>query len=111
MYEYVNGTWISKNILEEVDNGHTLHAIDFNKDGHLDLFSAEMRFGEGNPDSKAQILLGDGKGNFKKTIINIGYGNHESWVTDLDGDGDYDVLGKPYSWNSPRLDVWINEGN
>ena len=110
MYEYINGTWVGKSILSEVDNGHTLHVVDFNKDGHLDLFSAEMRFGKGNPDSKAQILLGDGKGDFRKTIINIGYGNHESWITDLDGDGDYDILGKPYSWKTPRLDIWINEG-
>jgi hypothetical protein len=111
MYHYNEGTWVGKTILEEVDNGHTLHAIDFNKDGHVDIFSAEMRFGDGNPDSKAQILLGDGKGNFKKMIINVGYGNHESWVSDLDGDGDYDILGKPYSWKTPRLDIWINEGN
>ncbi len=111
MYEYLEGTWTGREILEEVDNGHTLHTVDFNQDGYLDVFSAEMRFGEGNPDSKAQILLGDGKGNFRKTIINVGYGNHESWVSDLDGDGDFDILGKPYSWDSPRLDIWINEGN
>jgi len=29
---------------------------------------------------------------------------------DIDGDGDLDVLGKPYNWDVPRLDVWINEG-
>ena len=110
MYEYIEGTWMGKIILNEVDNGHTLQALDFNKDGNLDLFSAEMRFGEGNPDSKCQVLLGDGKGNFRKMIIAEGYGNHESWITDLDGDGDYDVLGKPYSWKAPRLDIWINEG-
>jgi hypothetical protein len=111
LYEYVDGTWKGRKILEEVDNGHTLQTVDFNGDGHLDVFTAEMRFGEGNPDSKAQILLGDGKGNFRKMIVNEGFGNHESWITDLDGDGDYDVLGKPYSWKAPRLDIWINEGN
>jgi hypothetical protein len=111
IYECIDGTWTGKVILEEVDNGHTLQTVDFNGDGHLDIFTAEMRFGEGNPDSKAQMLLGDGKGNFRKMIINQGFGNHESWITDLDGDGDYDVLGKPYSWKAPRLDIWINEGN
>lgn len=111
MYEYQKGTWVATTILNEVDNGHTLQIRDFNQDGHMDIFSAEMRFGEGNPDSKTQILLGDGKGNFRKRIIVEGYGLHESWLTDLDGDGDYDVLGKPYSWKTPRLDIWINEGN
>ena len=110
MYEYVEGTWFGKVILEEVDNGHTLQTLDFNGDGHLDVFSAEMRFGEGNPDSKTRILLGDGKGNFQDMIIVEGYGNHESRIADLDGDGDYDILGKPYSWKTPRLDIWINEG-
>ena len=27
---------------------------------------------------------------------------------DLDGDGDLDVLGKPYTWNAPLLNIWIN---
>jgi len=26
-----------------------------------------------------------------------------------DGDGDIDILGKPFNWNTPRLDVWLNE--
>ncbi len=36
--------------------------------------------------------------------------NHESKIADLDGDGDYDVLDKPYSCQTPRLDIWLNEG-
>lgn len=28
---------------------------------------------------------------------------------DIDGDGDYDILGKPYTWEAPRLDIWIQE--
>jgi len=110
MYEYQEGTWMPKQLIDLLDNGHTIQVLDFNKDGHWDIFSAEMRFGEGNPDSKAQVLLGDGKGNFKKVIIVQGFGLHESWLSDLDGDGDYDLLGKPYTWKAPRLDIWINEG-
>ncbi len=110
MYEYRDGTWMPKQLVEQLDNGHTLQVLDFNQDGHWDIFSAEMRFGDGNPDSKAQILLGDGNGNFKKRIIVQGYGLHESRLADLDGDGDYDLLGKPYTWKAPRLDIWINEG-
>jgi hypothetical protein len=33
-----------------------------------------------------------------------------TWIADLDGDSDLDVIGKPYSWDAPRLDVRINEG-
>ncbi|MEQ9442861.1 MAG: VCBS repeat-containing protein [Cyclobacteriaceae bacterium] len=110
LYEYQQGTWQKKEILPDVDNGHTIDLLDFNQDGHLDLFSAEMRFGEGNPDAKIRILLGDGQGNFKEMVVATGFGVHEGRLADLDGDGDYDVLGKPYSWKTPRLDIWLNEG-
>jgi len=29
-------------------------------------------------------------------------------LSDLDGDGDVDVLMKPYNHNSPRIDVLLN---
>lgn len=108
MYEWVEGTWFAKELVEEVDNGHTLDILDFNGDGFPDIFSAEMRFGEENPDAALRVLLGDGKGNFTDYIIASGFGNHESRMADLDGDGDIDILGKPYSWKAPRLDIWIN---
>jgi hypothetical protein len=56
----------------------------------------------------AWLFLGDGNGNFTKTEIATGFGNHESKVADLDGDGDLDILGKPYNWDTPRLDIWLN---
>ena len=108
MYEWQKGTWSGTVIIEEVDNGHTLDIIDFDGDGNLDIFNAEMDLGN-NPDAKAWILLGDGKGNFRNTVVIEGYGNHESRIADLDGDGDYDILGKPYKWKAPRLDIWLNE--
>lgn len=109
MYEWQKGIWIPKTILEEVDCGHSLALLDFNKDGHLDIWTAEMRLNGKNPDAKNWILLGDGKGNFETIQISSGIENHESKIADLDGDGDYDILGKPYGWETPRLDIWINE--
>lgn len=29
---------------------------------------------------------------------------------DFDGDGDLDLLSKPYTWDAPRVDVWLNNG-
>ena len=109
LYEWQDGTWVNRKVIDKLDNGHTIDVLDFNNDGHLDVFSAEMRFGEGNPDSKVRVMLGDGQGNFTEMVIAEGYGVHEGRMVDLDGDGDYDVLGKPYSWKTPRLDIWINE--
>ena len=35
---------------------------------------------------------------------------HEGRLADLDGDGDLDILNKPYTWEAPRVDVWLNNG-
>ncbi len=109
LYEWQDGFWNSRTLLEEVDNGHTLDVLDFNGDGHLDIFNAEMRFGEGNPDSEVRILLGDGQGHFSKHVVARGFAVHEGKLVDLDGDGDLDVLGKPYTTGAPRLDIWLQE--
>jgi len=42
-------------------------------------------------------------------VLIEGFGHHESRVADLDGDGDLDILGKPYNWEAPRVDVWLQE--
>ena len=107
LYEWKEETWVSKEILSEVHNGHSLELIDVNGDGHLDIFNAEMRLGP-KTDPKARILLGDGKGNFVETVVCAGYGLHESRIVDLDGDDDLDILGKPYTWEAPRLDIWLD---
>jgi hypothetical protein len=109
MYEWRNGTWVSKKLIEEVDCGHSLALIDFNGDGNLDIWVAEMRLNNGNPDAKNLILLGDGKGNFQTIKVSTGIELHESKIADLDGDGDLDILGKPYNWETPRLDIWLQE--
>jgi len=109
LYEWQEGTWKSRILVNEVDNGHTLDILDFDGDGHLDIFNAEMRFGEGNPDAEVRIFLGDGKGGFSKHVVARGIGVHEGRIADLDGDGDLDILGKPYTWKAPRWDIWLNQ--
>jgi len=29
---------------------------------------------------------------------------------DLDGDGRLDILAKPYTWDTPRINLWLNQG-
>ena len=111
LYEWQKGTWKRKTLIDEVDNGHSLDLIDFNGDGHLDIFNAEMRFSaDYNPDAKLRILLGDGKGNFTNYIINTGFSHHQDKIADLDGDGDYDILAKPYAYRAPGIDIWLQNG-
>ena len=106
-YESVNRTWVGHRIAD-INYGHTLQLIDFNHDGNLDVFCAEQRLDGANPDSKIYLFLGDGKGNFTPTVLVTGYDSHESKVADLDGNGTLDILVKPYNWETPRLDIFLN---
>ena len=90
----------------------TVATADFDGDGNLDIFAAEMgRWGNTtNPDPKGYVFFGDGKGGFRRTIVTRGVGNHESKVADLTGNGRVDILAKPYNLDTPRIDVFLNEG-
>jgi len=110
LYEYdEKGTWKRSMLIQQVIDGHTFDVLDFNSDGHLDIFSGEMGLNGGNPDAKIRIMLGDGKGHFIHHVVATGFGTHESKIFDMDGDGDYDIMSKPYTWKAPRLDLFINE--
>jgi len=107
-------SWVGHDLLGfDVKHGHSLAVADFNGDGHLDIFCAEMRKwtqADNNPDAKMWLFYGDGRGGFTKTEIATGYGVHEAKIGDLNGDGRPDIVAKPYNWDTPRIDLWINEG-
>lgn len=108
-YEWTGNAWTAHE-LRQVIHGHTCEIRDIDGDGNLDIFIGEM----GNPGAgdKARtfIWFGDGKGHFKETVASEGQGIHEGKLGDLDGDGDLDILMKPYSHNTPRIDVLLNCG-
>lgn len=105
--------WVGHELVHNVVHGHSLQIADIDGDGNLDIFAAEMakwtesRPDPDNPNAEAWIFFGDGKGNFRKTVFAKGIGFHEARVADLNGDGLMDILDKPYNWQTPRVDVWL----
>jgi hypothetical protein len=108
-YEWVKGTWQPHKIAD-INYGHSLQVLDVDGDGNLDIFCAEQRLNGENADSKIYIFYGDGEGNFTPSVVDRGYDLHEAKIADLNGDGRLDILGKPYNYQTPRLDIWLNMG-
>lgn len=109
--------WVGRSLLgRDLIHGHSLQLGDIDQDGNMDIFVAEMaKWHESQPQpdhpgASAWILYGDGHGEFERTVLARGFGWHETRLADLDGDGDLDLLEKPYTWEAPRIDVWLNDG-
>jgi hypothetical protein len=112
IFTWTGSNWVGQDLLtNNLFYTHSLDVGDVNLDGKLDIFLAEMRYVNSSTqktDAQMMVLYGDGKGGYTSQTIATGYGNHESRLVDLDDDSDLDILGKPYAWNTPRLDVWMN---
>ncbi|MEM9464127.1 MAG: FG-GAP-like repeat-containing protein, partial [Actinomycetota bacterium] len=110
VYSWDGTDWVGIDpIGEDSQSAHSLQIEDVNQDGLLDIFVAEMTL-SGNDDAKGRILYGDGTGGFEVQDFSVGNDFHQSKIGDLDGDGDIDVLGKPFNGGTPLVNIWLNDG-
>jgi hypothetical protein len=107
-YEWSGTRWEAHD-LRYVVHGHTCEVRDIDGDGNPDILVGEMGEPGAGDEARTFVWYGDGKGRFKETVVSHGQGIHEGRLGDFDGDGDLDILMKPYHHNSPRLDVLLNE--
>ena len=111
-WEFGDNQWDGKKwnaqSLGFVVHGHSCDIRDVNGDGHADVFIGEMGSPGAGDDAKTYIWYGDGQGNLRKTVASHGQGIHEGLLSDLDGDGDLDILMKPYNHRAPRIDILLN---
>ncbi|MCP4610589.1 MAG: VCBS repeat-containing protein [Planctomycetes bacterium] len=108
-YQWNGQAWIAQT-LRYIIHGHTCEIRDIDNDGNQDIFIGEMGKPGAGDNAKTYIWYGNGKGGFTETVASHGQGIHEGKLADLDGDGDLDILMKPYNHNSPRVDVLLNKG-
>ena len=101
-----SGIWKEHVIEEDVEAVHHFIGVaDFNKDGYLDVATAEMLQGE-DPD-EVKIYFSDGSGeNWNKQVLSDS-GCHSMRILDVDGDGDMDLFGANH--NDRKIRLWVNQ--
>lgn len=86
---------------------HSLAVADFDLDGDADVYADEMEHIHVPPDGQFGMHLWenrDGRGKrWKKHTLVSGLGGHQAQVADFDGDGDLDIVTRPYTAGENRL--------
>jgi hypothetical protein len=85
---------------------HALGVGDFDGDGAVDIAFAEMHQGQ-NPDEVGIFLNRNQGSSWRKQVLSVS-GSHDIVVTDIDGDGDPDIIGANHDQPHP-LQWWRND--
>lgn len=106
---WYSGPEYKEHLLDEnLFHPHTLFIEDFDHDDHQDIIIGEM--GLKDYASKARLIFYHNKGNgtgFEKTVVSTGIPTHSSVCTDIDNDGDIDIICKSFA--TGLIGIWYNQ--
>lgn len=100
------GPW-KEHVIGQVDKCHNLKAADFDRDGDLDVFAAEMPNIPREAPHPVMVFINQGNARRWKQQILAKHGNYSAQVGDIDNDGDIDIIGLR-NHNSPPIEMWRN---
>jgi len=102
-----NGKWI-EHVIAQVDKCHSLKAADFDNDGDLDIFAAEMPNIPNEAPHPVLVFINQGNALKWKQQLLANRGNYSAQVGDIDNDGDIDIIGLR-NHNSAPIEMWRNK--
>ncbi len=87
---------------------HALGVYDFNNNGLLDVFTAEME--QSDYPHEVRIYFNNSNGtSWTKEVISTS-GSHWNQFADIDNDGDIDIFGANHgSTGQPVVEIWVNQ--
>jgi hypothetical protein len=103
------GKWI-EHVIEQVDKCHSLKVADFDNDGDLDVFAAEMPNIAQEAPHPVLIFINQGDSLTWRTQVLADYGNYSAQIGDIDNDGDIDIIGLR-NHNRAPIEMWRNTIN
>lgn len=107
LQENPDNPWVEHRLADDLQYAHSLHAWRTSRRAHF--FVAEMAAGGWvdfyNYDARLlEFSTADGGATWDRTLIYKGCGTHQAIPFDLDGDGNWEVLGKEWKW--PKVHVF-----